>query len=197
VRASRVQVRPNSLVGQIFHVPDGVQRLMRNDIYRGRTPERYYDALDWIFSAAGLRQEFRRKQLGAELGRRARAAELHRRTSSVCRISSARRAPGSPPAMQPKSVARPVSTACAPARAPSGCRRRGALPPSSRTVILLADDRRNGRQRVQRRRRAVELPAAVVRDDDAVAADRDRALASSGRSTPLSSSLPGHSSRSA
>jgi salicylate hydroxylase len=50
VRASRVQVSANSLIGQIFHVPDGVPRLIRNDIYRDRTPERYYDALDWIFT---------------------------------------------------------------------------------------------------------------------------------------------------
>ena len=60
VRASRVQVSANSLVGQIFHVPDGVQRLIRNDIYRDRTPERYYDALDWIFTPPDYVRNFAR-----------------------------------------------------------------------------------------------------------------------------------------
>src|SRR5262245_35140693 len=50
VRASRVQVSANSLIGQIFHVPDGLQRLIRNDLYLGRSPERYYDALEWVFA---------------------------------------------------------------------------------------------------------------------------------------------------
>jgi 2-polyprenyl-6-methoxyphenol hydroxylase-like FAD-dependent oxidoreductase len=60
VRASRVQISANSLVGMIFHVPDGIQRLVRNDIYRGRPPERYYDALEWIFSAPGYVRNFAR-----------------------------------------------------------------------------------------------------------------------------------------
>jgi salicylate hydroxylase len=51
VRATRVQISANELVGMIFHVPDGLQRLVRNDIYRGRSPERFYDALEWVFSA--------------------------------------------------------------------------------------------------------------------------------------------------
>src|ERR687896_443530 len=51
VRATRVQISANQLVGMIFHVPDGLEREVRNDIYRGRPPERYYDALEWIFSA--------------------------------------------------------------------------------------------------------------------------------------------------
>jgi salicylate hydroxylase len=60
VRASRVQISANSLIGQIFHVPDGVQRLIRNDIYRDRTPERYYDALDWIFTPPDYVRNFAR-----------------------------------------------------------------------------------------------------------------------------------------
>jgi hypothetical protein len=61
VRASRVQVSANSLVGMIFHVPDGLQRLVRNDIYRGRPAERYYDALEWIFSAPDYVRKFKGK----------------------------------------------------------------------------------------------------------------------------------------
>jgi 2-polyprenyl-6-methoxyphenol hydroxylase-like FAD-dependent oxidoreductase len=35
--------------GRIFHAK-GVERLVRNDLWKGRTPERYYDALEWIYS---------------------------------------------------------------------------------------------------------------------------------------------------
>ena len=60
VRASRVQVSANSLIGQIFHVPDGLQRLIRNDIYVGRAPERYYDALEWVFAPPSYVRGFRK-----------------------------------------------------------------------------------------------------------------------------------------
>src|SRR3954470_18302126 len=60
IRASRVQVSANHLVGMIFHVPDGLEREIRNDIYRGRTPERYYDALEWVFSPPDYVREFSR-----------------------------------------------------------------------------------------------------------------------------------------
>jgi 3-hydroxybenzoate 6-monooxygenase len=59
-RASRVQISANSLVGMIFHVPDGIQRLVRNDIYVGRPPERYYDALEWVFTPPDYVREFKR-----------------------------------------------------------------------------------------------------------------------------------------
>jgi salicylate hydroxylase len=59
VRAARVQISANSLIGMIFHVPDGLQRQVRNDMYRGRSPERYYDALEWIFSAPGYVRNFK------------------------------------------------------------------------------------------------------------------------------------------
>ena len=59
VRASRVQISANSLIGMIFHVPDGLERRVRNDIFRGRAPERYYDALEWVFSAPDYVRNFR------------------------------------------------------------------------------------------------------------------------------------------
>jgi salicylate hydroxylase len=62
VRASRVQISANSLIGMIFHVPDGLQRLVRNDIYLGRRPERYYDALEWVFSAPDYVRAFKEKK---------------------------------------------------------------------------------------------------------------------------------------
>ena len=64
VRASRVQVSANSLIGQIFHVPDGLQRQIRNDIYLGRSPERYYDALEWVFAPPDYVRNFSRPARG-------------------------------------------------------------------------------------------------------------------------------------
>jgi salicylate hydroxylase len=59
VRATRVHISANSLVGMIFHVPDGLERRVRNDIYRGRPPERYYDALEWVFTPPDYVRDFR------------------------------------------------------------------------------------------------------------------------------------------
>jgi salicylate hydroxylase len=59
VRASRVQISANSLVGLIFHAADGVPRRVRNDIYGGRSAESYYDALSWVFSAPDYVRDFR------------------------------------------------------------------------------------------------------------------------------------------
>ncbi|MGQ0652586.1 MAG: 3-hydroxybenzoate 6-monooxygenase [Betaproteobacteria bacterium] len=71
VRATRVQISANSLIGMIFHVPDGLQRLVRNDMYRGRAPERYYDALEWVFGAPDYVREFKKAP------RRPKAAPKH------------------------------------------------------------------------------------------------------------------------
>ena len=60
VRASRVHISANSLIGQIFHVPDGVERLVRNQVFMGRKPERSYDALEWVFSAPDYVRNFKR-----------------------------------------------------------------------------------------------------------------------------------------
>ena len=60
VRASRVHISADSLIGQIFHVPDGIERLVRNQIFMGRKPERYYDALEWVFSAPDYVRNFKR-----------------------------------------------------------------------------------------------------------------------------------------
>ena len=35
-------------MGRIFHAK-GVERLVRNDLWKGRTPERFYDALEWLY----------------------------------------------------------------------------------------------------------------------------------------------------
>src|SRR5262249_37189832 len=79
VRATRVQISANRLIGQIFHVPDGLQREVRNDIFRGRAPERYYDALEWVFSAPDYVREFKAQSAPRRL---ARAAAARRRPPS-------------------------------------------------------------------------------------------------------------------
>lgn len=56
VRASRVQIS-SRMLGLLYHAAD-VSRLVRNDIYRGRSAERYYDALDWIFTAPDYVRDF-------------------------------------------------------------------------------------------------------------------------------------------
>ncbi|MBM3353462.1 MAG: 3-hydroxybenzoate 6-monooxygenase [Betaproteobacteria bacterium] len=58
VRASRVQLSAR-LVGQIFHVADGIQRRVRNDMYQHRTPEQNYQAIDWMFTAPQYVRGFR------------------------------------------------------------------------------------------------------------------------------------------
>ncbi len=57
LRASRVQLS-SGLLSLLFHA-SGVARLVRNEIYKGRPAERYYEALDWIFSAPDYVRSFR------------------------------------------------------------------------------------------------------------------------------------------
>ena len=38
------------MLGRIYHA-GGVERLVRNDMYRGQKPQSYYDALEWIYQA--------------------------------------------------------------------------------------------------------------------------------------------------
>ena len=46
-RTARVVLSTREM-GRIYHAK-GVERLVRNDLWRGRTPERFYDALEWLF----------------------------------------------------------------------------------------------------------------------------------------------------
>src|SRR5687768_11290808 len=69
VRTARVQISANSLIGQIFHVPDGIERLVRNDIYGHRTAEDFYEALSWVFSAPDYVRDFKKKSGAAARSR--------------------------------------------------------------------------------------------------------------------------------
>jgi salicylate hydroxylase len=46
-RTARVVLMTREM-GRIYHA-QGVERLVRNDLWRGRTPERYYDGLEWLY----------------------------------------------------------------------------------------------------------------------------------------------------
>ncbi|HWK83765.1 MAG TPA: 3-hydroxybenzoate 6-monooxygenase, partial [Caldimonas sp.] len=46
-RTARVVLSAREM-GRIYHAK-GVERLVRNDLWRGRSPERFYDALEWLY----------------------------------------------------------------------------------------------------------------------------------------------------
>jgi 3-hydroxybenzoate 6-monooxygenase len=46
-RTARVVLMTREM-GRIYHA-QGVERLVRNDLWQGRTPERFYDALEWLY----------------------------------------------------------------------------------------------------------------------------------------------------
>lgn len=47
VRTARIVLSGREM-GRLFHV-DGVERLVRNSLWKGRSQERFYDALEWLF----------------------------------------------------------------------------------------------------------------------------------------------------
>jgi salicylate hydroxylase len=100
IRATRVQISANELVGMIFHVPDGLKRLVRNDIYRGRSAEQHYDALEWVFSAPDYVREFNAKpgrsgSRRASVPRKAASRAPARSTGSRARAARPARRPPS------------------------------------------------------------------------------------------------------
>jgi salicylate hydroxylase len=46
-RTARVVLSAREM-GRLYHAK-GVERLVRNDLWRGRAPERFYDALEWLY----------------------------------------------------------------------------------------------------------------------------------------------------
>jgi salicylate hydroxylase len=46
-RTARVILSAREM-GRIFHAKD-VERLVRNDLWRDRSPERFYDAMEWLY----------------------------------------------------------------------------------------------------------------------------------------------------
>jgi len=47
-RTARIVLSAREM-GRIFHAK-GVERLVRNELWKGRTPERFYDAMEWLYS---------------------------------------------------------------------------------------------------------------------------------------------------
>jgi 3-hydroxybenzoate 6-monooxygenase len=46
-RTARVVLSAREM-GRIFHAK-GVERLVRNELWKGRSPERFYDAMEWLY----------------------------------------------------------------------------------------------------------------------------------------------------
>jgi salicylate hydroxylase len=46
-RTARIVLSAREM-GRIFH-SKGVERLVRNQLWTGRTPERFYDAMEWLY----------------------------------------------------------------------------------------------------------------------------------------------------
>ena len=46
-RTARIVLSSREM-GRIFHAK-GVERMVRNDLWKGRTPERFYDAMEWLY----------------------------------------------------------------------------------------------------------------------------------------------------
>lgn len=46
-RTARIVLSSREM-GRIYHA-QGVERLVRNDLWRGRSPERFYDAMEWLY----------------------------------------------------------------------------------------------------------------------------------------------------
>jgi salicylate hydroxylase len=46
-RTARIVLSSREM-GRIYHAK-GVERLVRNDLWKGRSPERFYDAMEWLY----------------------------------------------------------------------------------------------------------------------------------------------------
>jgi salicylate hydroxylase len=46
-RTARIVLTAREM-GRIYHAK-GVERLVRNDLWRDRSPERFYDAIEWLY----------------------------------------------------------------------------------------------------------------------------------------------------
>ena len=54
VRSARVQIS-SLLMHRIYHV-GGVERLVRNSVFAGRTPAEHYERLAWLYERPPLRE---------------------------------------------------------------------------------------------------------------------------------------------
>jgi salicylate hydroxylase len=46
-RTARIVLSSREM-GRIYHAK-GVERLVRNELWQGRSPERFYDAMEWLY----------------------------------------------------------------------------------------------------------------------------------------------------
>src|SRR4029078_7832498 len=71
----------------------GVERLVRNDLWRGRSPERFYDSLEWLYGWRVERALFLlASRAGAPAGASSKNAAPHRHRRGVLRARARDRA---------------------------------------------------------------------------------------------------------
>jgi salicylate hydroxylase len=75
----------NTRLARASRVHDGIERVVRNDMYRGRSPERYYDALEWVFSAPDYVRNFSKKAPSRRPGGTSAAPRARRRAARAHR----------------------------------------------------------------------------------------------------------------
>ena len=187
------------------------QHARRHDLPRARWPrapgaqrhlprppaERYYDALEWVFSAPEYVRNFNAKQVRADLRARTNPAKLHRahqlarqdlERAQRSRLAGRHRAKERRAAGEHRLRAERARFQDVHAAAHAAVEQHG------HAVSYRARDRR---QRIQGRGGAIELPAAVVGHDDTVAADGRCALGVVRALHAFEEQLPGHWLRSA
>ena len=81
-RTARVVLSAREM-GRIFHAK-GVERLVRNELWKGRTPERFYDAMEWLYG-------WTRRQLPGRLNIEENHDEPNSDASKTCPPTTSRR----------------------------------------------------------------------------------------------------------
>lgn len=53
LRTARVQLQSRAIGEHVYH-PDGAHAALRNAVMRAKTPEDWYDAIDWLYGSTGI-----------------------------------------------------------------------------------------------------------------------------------------------
>jgi len=91
VRTARVQLSA-VMMGHLLHA-DGVARLVRNEIYSGRTPQSYNEALDWIYRAPDYVVAASLRATGRKVAATRKRPTPQKRATAKRRTATKKRAP--------------------------------------------------------------------------------------------------------
>lgn len=64
LRTARVQLQSREIGTHVYH-PAGAHAALRNQIMRAKTPENWYDTLDWLYGGPALREPQRRERVAS------------------------------------------------------------------------------------------------------------------------------------